>query len=126
MSAEQIDAILKRHEKLLWWMRDQERFTFIAELREDYLFEQVQECVAKGDGSMKVLMSENGEPLTPREEAEIKAELTVRDAWLAVTAACILHNSPEARPYIQRQRDDIMSMKTKLDLLASAIEVSRG
>lgn len=71
-------------------------------------------------------MSENGEPLTPREEAEIKAELTVRDAWLAVTAACILHNSPEARPYIQRQRDDILSMKTKLDLLASAIEVSRG
>lgn len=66
-------------------------------------------------------MSEQGEPLTPREEAEIKAELAVRDAWLAVTAASKMFNDPISRPYIERQRDDIMSMRTKLDLLASAI-----
>lgn len=66
-------------------------------------------------------MSENHEPFTPKEEAEIKAELTVRDAWLAVTAASHMFNDPVLRPYIERQRDDIMSMRTKLDLLASAV-----
>lgn len=72
-------------------------------------------------------MSEFEQPLTPREEAEIKAELTVRDAWLAVTAASRMFNDPVSRPYIERQRDDIMSMRTKLDLLASAImENGRG
>lgn len=72
-------------------------------------------------------MSEFEQPLTPREEAEIKAELTVRDAWLAVTAASRMFNDPVSRPYIERQRDDIMSMRTKLDLLASAImETPRG
>lgn len=72
-------------------------------------------------------MSENYEPHTPAEEAEIKAELTVRDAWLAVTAASRMFNDPISRPYIERQKDDIMSMRTKLDLLASAImENGRG
>lgn len=72
-------------------------------------------------------MSENGEVFTPREEAQIRAELTVRDAWLAVTEASKMFSDPISRPYIERQRDDIMSMRTKLDLLASAImEKSRG
>jgi hypothetical protein len=72
-------------------------------------------------------LSENHEAFTPKEEAEIKAELTVRDAWLAVTAASKMFNDPISRPYIERQRDDIMSMRTKLDLLASAImENGRG
>jgi hypothetical protein len=72
-------------------------------------------------------MSENQEHFTPKEEAEIKAELTVRDAWLAVTAASKMFNDPISRPYIERQADDIFSMRTKLDLLASAImENGRG
>lgn len=72
-------------------------------------------------------MSENGEHFTPREEAQIKAERTVQDAWLAVTAASKMFNDPISRPFIESQRDDIMSMRTKLDLLASAImENGRG
>jgi hypothetical protein len=72
-------------------------------------------------------MSENGKLLTPCEAAEIKAELTVRDAWLSVTEACKMFSDPVARPFIEQQRDDIMSMKTKIDLLASAIvESARG
>lgn len=72
-------------------------------------------------------MSENGEPLTPREATEIKAELTVRDAWLSVTEACQMYNDPMSRPFIENLRDDILSMRTKLDLLASAIvETDRG
>jgi len=72
-------------------------------------------------------MSENGEAFTPREEAQIKAELTVRDAWLAVTEASKMFNDPISRPFIENQRDDILSMRTKLDLLASAIvETDRG
>jgi hypothetical protein len=66
-------------------------------------------------------MSENGEILTPREEAEIKVELTVRDAWLSVTEACQMYSDPVSRPFVENLRDDIMSMRTKLDLLASAI-----
>ncbi len=72
-------------------------------------------------------MSENGEPLTPREQAEIRAELTVRDAWLAVTEACQMYGDPTYRPFVENLSDDIMSMRTKLDLLASAImENGRG
>jgi len=72
-------------------------------------------------------MSENGEPFTPREEAQIRAERTVQDAWLAVTAASKMFSDPISRPYIEAQADDIMSMRTKLDLLASAImERPRG
>ena len=66
-------------------------------------------------------MSENGEHFTPREEAQIKAERTVRDAWLAVTAASKMFNDPATRDLIEQQADDILSMRTKLDLLASAI-----
>jgi hypothetical protein len=66
-------------------------------------------------------MSENGEPQTPREEAEVRAEMAVRDAWLAVTAASKMFSDPISRPFIERQRDDILSMRTKLDLLASAV-----
>lgn len=47
MSTEQREAILARHEKLLWWMKDQARFAFIAELREDYLFEEQLQCVER-------------------------------------------------------------------------------
>lgn len=72
-------------------------------------------------------MTEQGEHFTPKEEAQIRAELTVRDAWLAVTEASKMFGDPIARPYIVQQADDIMSMRTKLDLLASAImENGRG
>ena len=37
MTIEQLEPILKRHEKLLWWMRDQERVAFLAELRADMI-----------------------------------------------------------------------------------------
>ncbi len=47
MSNEQREDILKRHEKLLWWMTDQARFAFIAELRADYIFEDQQSCVTE-------------------------------------------------------------------------------
>jgi hypothetical protein len=51
----------------------------------------------------------------------VKAEMAVRDAWLAVTAASKMFSDPISRPFIERQRDDILSMRTKLDLLASAV-----
>jgi hypothetical protein len=40
---------------------------------------------------------------------------------LAVTAASKMFSDPISRPFIERQRDDILSMRTKLDLLASAV-----
>lgn len=59
---------------------------------------------------------------TPKEIAEVKAEMAVRDAWLAVTEASQLFKDEVSRPFIVRQRDDLSSMKTKLDLLLSAVE----
>lgn len=50
MSTEQREGILARHAKLLWWMREQERFTFLAELREDYLYEDQLAAVADAMG----------------------------------------------------------------------------
>lgn len=47
MNTDQREAILKRHEKLLWWMTDQARFAFIAELREDYLYEDLLSSVSE-------------------------------------------------------------------------------
>lgn len=37
MTIDQLEPILERHAKLLWWMRDQERFAFLAELRADMI-----------------------------------------------------------------------------------------
>ncbi len=37
MTIDQLEPLLKRHEKLLWWMTDQARFAFLAELRADMI-----------------------------------------------------------------------------------------
>jgi len=66
-------------------------------------------------------MSENLEAFTPKEEAEVKAEMAVRDAWLAVTAATKMYNDPLSRPFIERQFDEIKSTRTKLEFLTLAI-----
>lgn len=47
MTIEQIEPTLERHAKLLWWMRDQERFAFLAELRADMIQEIELEAVAR-------------------------------------------------------------------------------
>lgn len=62
------------------------------------------------------------EDLDPKEQAEIKVDYAIRDAWLAITEAHKLMNDPVARPYVMKQRADLWSMKTKLDLLLSAID----
>lgn len=67
-------------------------------------------------------MSEAGQAFTPKEEVEIKAEMAVRDAWLAVTDVCNLHSDPLARPIIRRQEADLWSIKNKIDLLLTALE----
>lgn len=47
MTIDQIEPTLRRHEKLLWWMTDQARFAFIAELRADMIQEIELEAVAR-------------------------------------------------------------------------------
>jgi hypothetical protein len=37
MTIDQLESTLKRHEKLLWWMTDEARFAFLAELRADMI-----------------------------------------------------------------------------------------
>jgi len=118
MTSQQFADVLLAQWQLLWPLSPAERIKRIDEVRQDYEFENVLQRV-------EMEMSENGEPLTPREEAELRAELTIRDAWLAVTAACNMHKDPISRPFVERQFDDLMSMRTKLDFLCAAIDVSR-
>lgn len=63
------------------------------------------------------------EDFTPREQAEVKAERAVRDAWLAVTEACNLFDDPIARPILEREIDDIDSAHTKLMRLLTKLGI---
>lgn len=56
--AEQREAILERHAKLLWWMTDQARFAFLAELREDYLYEDQLSAVSEEMGKCVIFISD--------------------------------------------------------------------
>lgn len=47
MTIDQIEPTLERHSKLSWWMREQERFAFLAELRADMIQEIELEAVAR-------------------------------------------------------------------------------
>lgn len=47
MTIDQIEPTLERHAKLLWWMTDQARFAFLAELRADMIQEIELEAVTR-------------------------------------------------------------------------------
>mgnify|MGYP000263985656 CR=1 FL=1 len=53
-----MEAILERHAKLLWWMTDQARFAFLAELREDYLYEDQLRRVEEEMGRCVIFTSD--------------------------------------------------------------------
>lgn len=67
-------------------------------------------------------MSENGENLTPSEIAERHVDMAVRDAWLATAALYKLRLDPVAAPFVARAEGDLWSIKTRVDLLLSAID----
>lgn len=47
MTIDQIEPTLKRHEKLVWWMGEKERETFLAELRADMIQQIELDAVAR-------------------------------------------------------------------------------
>lgn len=70
-------------------------------------------------------MSENGEPLTPRELLQERVERASRDAWLAVHELTGLENNPEASGFVAEQERHLSSIKTNVDLILSHIEAKR-
>lgn len=70
-------------------------------------------------------MSENGEPHTPKEQAEVNIDMTVRDAWLSITELCNAHRDQTARPFVEAHEADLWSMQTKLNLLLGAMTALR-
>lgn len=71
-------------------------------------------------------MSENGEPRTPKEIAEHKVAMAVRDCWLAMGELCRLQNDPVSAPFVAEHETDLWSIQTQVALVLSDIETSRG
>lgn len=71
-------------------------------------------------------MSENGEPSTPREEAEHKVAMAVRDAWLAIGEVAKLRNDPVAAAFVADHETDLWSIQTQCVFVLADIETSRS
>lgn len=71
-------------------------------------------------------MSENGEPRSPKEIAEHKVAMAVRDGWLAIGELCRLRNDPIAASFVAEHEVDLWSIQTQVSLILSDIETSRG
>lgn len=71
-------------------------------------------------------MSENGEPQTPKEIAEHRVAMAVRDGWLAIGELCRLRNDPICAPFVAEHESDLWSIQTQVSLLLSDIETSRA
>lgn len=70
-------------------------------------------------------MSENGEPLSPKELLQERTERAARDAWLAVHELVGLENNPDACDFVAEQERHLNSIKTNIDLILSHIAVRR-
>lgn len=65
-----------------------------------------------------------GEPETPKEIAEHKVAMAVRDAWLATSELVKLKaQDPHAGPLLIKAEGDLWSIKTRIDLLLSEIRL---
>lgn len=68
-------------------------------------------------------MSDDDEPHTPKELAQVRVERATRDAWLAMNELIGLRNDPVAGPFVADQVRHLSSIKTNVDLIISHIDV---
>lgn len=67
------------------------------------------------------------EPQTPKEIAEHKVAMAVRDAWLATAEIFKLRCDPIAAPFFtDRVEADLWSMKMRIDTVISEIRAEHG
>jgi len=67
------------------------------------------------------------EPQTPREQAQIKVEMTARDAWLAAQDLSKLRNDPVAKPaFTPRVEAELWSAYNELGALLTCIRIDNG
>ena len=52
MTLDQLEPTLQRHAKLVWWMGEKERQTFLAELRADMIQQIELDAVAREMGEV--------------------------------------------------------------------------
>lgn len=66
------------------------------------------------------------EPQTPKEMAEHKVAMAVRDCWLAMGELLKLRKDPIARPIVADHEVDLWSIQTQCIFLLAEIEEMRA
>jgi hypothetical protein len=66
------------------------------------------------------------EPQTPKEIAEHKVAMAVRDCWLASAEIFKLHCDPIAAPFLTKAEGDLWSIKSRVDQVISEIRLANG
>lgn len=80
------------------------------------------------DTMRRVMENDMGdEPQTPKEQAQIKVEMTARDAWLATQDLTKLRNDPIAKPaFTPRVEAELWSAYNELGALLTCIRIDNG
>lgn len=71
--------------------------------------------------AIRAEMDADGEPRSPKEIAEHKVAMAVRDCYLASADLYRLRLDPIAAPFVAAQEGELWSVKTRMDLLISEI-----
>lgn len=67
------------------------------------------------------------EPQTPKEIAQVKVEMTARDAWLAIQELSKLRNDPIAKPaFTPRVEADLWSAYNTLNATLTCLRIDNG
>lgn len=75
----------------------------------------------------RVMEDDCGEPQTPKEIAEHKVAMAVRDCWLASAELLALRSSnPHASQFINKSEGDLWSIKLRVDALIEEIRAANG
>jgi hypothetical protein len=75
---------------------------------------------------LRAMEDDMGEPLTPKEIAEHKVGMAIRDAWLASAGLFKLRCDPIAAPFVAKAEGDLWSIKLRIDAMISEIRAEHG
>jgi hypothetical protein len=74
----------------------------------------------------RAMEDDMGEPFTPKEMAEHKVAMAVRDCWLASAELFKLRCDPIAAPFVAAAEGDLWSIKGRVDSIISEIRAQAG
>ena len=77
--------------------------------------------------AIRAEMDADGDPQTPKEIAQHKVEMAVRDGWLATAELFKLRCDPIAAPFFtDKVEADLWSIKMRVDSLISDLRAEHG